>query len=521
MPSTTDASLRTGGGEVLVAAAGRPRWPHGETAFARTTRRWGRKVSGNYLYGRAVRTSAAVCLLSGLPMGLAAQAAPFLDGRVVIDLDEGGLAGDVCLAAVQVRGDSVTLVLNRGLTIKRISGVRSPAASMELEPGGAAVRYTFLGAIARAAAPAGTVADVCVEYTGRFPVYDVAMGDYRDEDASSVIAFNGSTVRARGVSRWHPAPFDPHTGLAVEAMAYRLEVECSRCASIYLNGSGPSAGPIAAFESEHARELFLLAGELSNERIGGLTFIGRPVPPDSAERFATHLEAISAFLEEFVGVAYGAPPEVVTATAVRAPRRGQLWGFFSDPALVLIGMSVPELLQALEREDSPSRRSVVGFLAHELGHRYFGWRFGGATAQRDLFGEPFATYLELKAVRHFFGEVEYAASVERLRRQGSRAGPQPTLNVADAEDFARSSYRYGYSPLMLLSLEEAIGEATMRSMLSAMLAASPAAQVVADYTFLAETARSVGVPDPVWSSWEQRCVVAPSFVDECLTRAER
>ena len=48
-----------------------------------------------------------------------------------------------------------------------------------------------------------------------------------------------------------------------------------------------------------------------------------------------------------------------------------------------------------------NRYGSIGFLAHELAHRYFGWDFGLRSRQRELFGEPFASFLELKAIRRF------------------------------------------------------------------------------------------------------------------------
>src|SRR5690606_19661843 len=164
-------------------------------------------------------------------------------------------------------------------------------------------------------------------------------------------------------------------------------------------------GPV--FESSEPRELLLAAGNLSVARAGGVTFIGSPVAADSAEAFAGILHEVSGFLESYTRVPFGSPPDVLGIAPADAPRRGSLWGFLGDPALALSGMSIPELLTAVERPGSSSRRQVLGFLSHELAHRYFAWRLGAGTAQRDLFGEPFAVYLELKAVRHFFGEAEY------------------------------------------------------------------------------------------------------------------
>src|SRR5690606_9057298 len=142
---------------------------------------------------RPGRSSAAIliaALAASIQMSageLEAQSGPHLTGRFVIDLTEGGIASDVCLRAVPVRGDQLTLVLNRAFTIKRLTGVDAEPTSMELEPGGAAIRYTFTGVEPLVDGSAEREAHVCLEYTGRFPVYDIAVNDYRGEDSSSVV----------------------------------------------------------------------------------------------------------------------------------------------------------------------------------------------------------------------------------------------------------------------------------------------------------------------------------------------
>ncbi len=458
---------------------------------------------------------AAAFLLSALlvPTVLLAQPAPMLSGTVNIDLDTGRIGGSVCIDGAPATGDSVTIVLNASLTIEEITGVSPVPVLVEVEPGAETVRYTFSGVMPSSTPAGGGLADLCLSYSGQQPVYATASGDYRDDDGSNVIAFNGSTLRARGASRWYPAPFDSRTGNALEAATFDLEIRCRLCETIYVNGADPVEGPSARFESRQPRELMIVAGRLPITLRPFGRIIGETVAPDTADLFLEKLVEMQSFLAEYVGVPFGPTPDIVRVAPVRRPWRGRVWGFFSDPALTLIGMDPGGFVRGLTGTNPATKRSLTAFLSHELGHRYFGWAFGAASPQRDLFGEPFATYLEMKAVRHFLGEDEYRASLRRLMARGPKE-PTPLPRSAP-DDYAIDEYRYGYAPLMLFALEDVIGEDTMRTALRIMIEAPPAERAAADLEFISRAAARAGISEDEWRYFLDVCQ-APALANPCL-----
>jgi hypothetical protein len=450
----------------------------------------------------------------GLLMG---QTPPHLTGRVDIGLGTGSIAGDVCLAGVPVFGDTTSFVLNSALVVRSVSGAVERPVRMEAEPAGGAMRYWFVGASARSMErDAEPVTDLCIGYGGIEAVFDIESEEYRDDDASEVIAFNGRTIRARGASRWYPVPYEPATGLAAEVATFDLEVGCSDCRVIYVNGSEPLPGPVATFRSSVPRELLLVAGDLPVTESGDLRIIGEKVKPGDAERLADLLRGITFFLEGYVGVPYGPMPTILRLEPIRQQRPGQVWGFMSDPALALLGMPVARISEILSGDADAPRRTLTGFLAHELAHRYFGWWAGPRSGQRDLFGEPFATYLELKTVRHFFGHEEYGRRLDQLRARVVRAEEQTDLASSTAEDFTRASYRYAYAPLMLFTLEDTIGEAAMRRLLQALITVPSGTRINAGYEFLRESAGRAGVAPAAWAEWERRCGTGPARDNPCI-----
>jgi hypothetical protein len=462
----------------------------------------------------AARSLLVLLLASLAPTPAAAQAR--LTGDIHVDPGSGRIAADVCVSGLPLQGDTAVFALNRGFDIDRMAAGADPPRPLEMEPGGAAVRYRVTGVPADGRGFDGRpTGSACVAYSGAHRVFDLAGGDFRHDDEASVIAFGGGTVRARGASRWYPAPHDPVTGLTREELAFEIRVACGACATIYVNGGVASGGGVHTFASAEPREIFLLAGDLPVVRAEESLILGEVDSPATASAFLGSLGRIQEFYADYLALPFGRAPDVVLFTPVRQPKKGLLWGFFSDPALALSGMTLDEFVQALS-PGSASRTAVFGFLAHELAHRYFGWGLGTESPQRDLFGEPFATVLELKAIRHFFGEERHASAVRSLVER-ARDGPElPPLDRAGADDFAVDAYRYAYAPLLLLSLEAAIGEHRFVEILRRLTLASAEARQSADYRFLRQLGLESGVDEAEWERWERGCLRQRLPETDCL-----
>lgn len=452
-----------------------------------------------------------------LPPDAAAQSgafSPSVHGAVAIGLSQGAVAGDVCLSP-EIPRDTLTIVLNRSLTIDSIRGGHLLTEESVEQPGGAAIRHRLVLPRPVDDAPAEPV---CIVYHGTESVHDIRREQFREMDASEVIAFNGSTVRARGSSRWYPAIYDPVTDLTSEAESFRLTIRCDECQSIFLNGAAPATGPIATLEAAGRRELLLLAGDFPIRRLPGALVIGEAAPLDSLTRFVDMLTEIRRFQEAFTGVPFGDDLVLLRVEPVRRPREGLLWGFYSHPTLALLGMTMGEFVEAIDNPSRRESRAILGLMGHELAHRYFAWTHGWRSPQRDLFGEPFATYLELKTIRHFLGEAPYRAALQSLARRVSDSEPAVPLHESAAIDYAYNSYRYVYAPLQLFALEGIIGELRMRTLLRAMLEAPEEERADADVDFIRRTASHVGILPEEWSIWINECLEGGAAEGRCFER---
>lgn len=435
-----------------------------------------------------------------LAPALAAQA-PHLSGTVDLDLPRGLIAADVCLSNLP-RRDTLQFVLNRGLNVRSVQNAAGAAlplvGSVKLQAGDVGLRYVVRDTTK---APGR----FCIAYTGAYPIYNIQADTFRASDHSGVIAFNGRTVRARGETFWYPVLYDSATDRLHTGVTYGLRVRCPTCAAVYLNGSPPRRGPDAEFRSAEPREAILFAGDFPIVEVGGSLFLGEQIATDTAKAFRAEFDRIARFYEEFLKVPYGRGAVFIRVRPVRRERYGQLWGFFAWPTFGVAGLGFGDFAQVL-RDTTAARAPLLGFLAHEMAHYYFGTVLSASSAYEQFYSEPFANYLGLKAIRRFVSEEAYRNGL-RAHVRNVLAGPElPSLDRADRRALGSDPYRYEYGTLLLFALEREIGDARMRALLHALLTAPDRA--VADYAFLRRKALEVGVPAAVWDRFEQRCVQA-------------
>lgn len=86
----------------------------------------------------------------------------------------------------------------------------------------------------------------------------------------------------------------------------------------------------------------------------------------------------------------------------------------------------------------------------------------------------------------------------------------------EPEDLSTDEYRYGYAPLLLLTLERKLGDGRMRALLNTLLTALEAERGAADYAFLRRTAELSGIPDSAWHAWEEECLMPTISENKCL-----
>ncbi len=171
----------------------------------------------------------------------------------------------------------------------------------------------------------------------------------------------------------------------------------------------------------------------------------------------------------------GAPPPRL---AVAVPERSN-WGGYSRPGLIV----APRPLSTGVRDPEKAPR-VAAFLAHEMGHLWYGSGVLSDTMNEPWLSEAFAEFARLVFIEAELGETSYR---ERLaayaRKAAAAAGPRSmrAVTTAHPEMDALARLRGG---LMLACLRERLGDDLTARVLSGF-AARYAGRIVSGEDFVA------------------------------------
>jgi hypothetical protein len=217
-----------------------------------------------------------------------------------------------------------------------------------------------------------------------------------------------------------------------------------------------------------ANDIALCAGPyLVHQRLHGDLLAEAYVLPDDYDLGERYVDLMGRVLEILspwfgpIGAVTGSGPYRL---AVAVPPRSN-WGGYSRPNLIV----APRPLSAGLRD--PNRATTVAaFLAHEMGHVWFGTGVRSDTVNEPWLSEAFAEFARLIYVRAELGEERYRRFIERYTHEVSSVGdPKPMRLVATAHpEMDPLARRRG--ALMLAELRETLGDALMARLLSGFAA---------------------------------------------------
>ncbi|MBH1431253.1 hypothetical protein I5U42_08070 [Stenotrophomonas maltophilia] len=419
---------------------------------------------------------------------------PLTTGSVRLDIASGRVEGDVCVSN-RPAGSLNTFVLNAGLNVARVTD--GDGARLDFQgwyaPGvdGEARVYTV-------AKPSATL---CVQYVGAFPVY--ARHD-APTDFKGLMAFNGDSTRFTEQSAWLPQAFDPKARVRSSESRYDLQVDCNGCRFLYLNGSPAIEGAQGRFRSEKARPILLFGGSGPITRTAQVTILNETLPTAKVDALSSTVQKVADVHSRYMGVPLADRPtflRMVTLNQIERDREGSEWGFATWPTIAMsgsIGNVADSLLAGGEKAD---RR--VQYIAHEMGHYYFGTLNRPQGPYLWVLLESSAEFLSIKALREITGDDVADRYIARLQSAIDKTDkPLPAFDAIDGNSDLGELYRYGYGPLLLLSLEKQVGEAKMQAFMRGLLAApSPK-----NWAELQGIALKAGIDAKDWEHWRASCV---------------
>ncbi|KAF1008897.1 MAG: hypothetical protein GAK28_00529 [Luteibacter sp.] len=411
-----------------------------------------------------------------------------------VDVASGRVDGNACVSN-RPAGFTDAFVLNVGLNVARVTdGDHQP------------LRYDGWGEpTIDGEARVYTVTDApptfCVQYSGAFPVYPAhdAPGDFK-----GLMAFNGDSFRFSEQSAWLPLPYDTKAKVRESEGSYDLEIRCDSCRFLYANGSPAIVGTKGTFHSDIARPMLVFGGTGPITTTANAMILNETVAPVEANAISDLMGKVRTYYQGYMGKPMADRPtflRMVTIDQVERDRKGGEWGFATWPTIALSGSVAKS--GAILLAGGPAAHSRIAYLAHEMGHYYFGTLVHPQGPYRWFLLESTAEFLSMKALRAIVGDEAADKRVAAWKAQmDKRTVPFIALDAITSEADITETYRYSYGPLLLLSLEKAAGEKKMRAFLRELLA-TPRIMTWSD---LRDTAAKAGIDANTWKRWTEACV---------------
>ena len=413
---------------------------------------------------------------------LAQEVAPLLTGTVEVSIQKGTFTCDLVLADIP-RLSNYYLRLNAGMNplyFKSLDAnflLRYDKSLTDTLASGESLAYYFPDKTGKGKFLPQKLA---LRYTGMFPVATDTVANYTAEDWKGNIAFNGYSLRTDGSqSCWYPVLYDIGHDVALSKVRYDLQVICTDCKQLYVNGSLPIKGPRARLKSDVPVQLSLYLGNYKVVRQDSTYFLNPDITAAQLREFGQLTRTYKHYYERHLQLPY---QTAITYVQTTPTSKDNAWLFVSYPTIFNIGRG-PYGLKALF--DKKRGEWFNPFIAHELGHYYFGTSRVFNSVLGDALSEGFTEYLSLRLTKELLSDSLYrqklASKLQRL--QGFRAVPFAQVQSEKAYG-NRELYVYYYTPLLLSALQRDLGDELMWAWLRAILT-TPTERT--DYAFLVRT----------------------------------
>ncbi|WP_222843480.1 gluzincin family metallopeptidase [Roseivirga misakiensis] len=317
------------------------------------------------------------------------------------------------------------------------------------------------------------------KYTGKFPVVRDTIEDYSRKDWKGNIAFNKNSVRSDGFqSAWYPVLYDITNDQVLDEVFYDIKLTCSDCKSLYVNGNKPIYAKSYNFKSQSPKELTIFCGNYEFSEFNNTYFLNSGLSGQQLKEFGELINSYKAYYADHLKIPFDQPVSFVQTTPT-SKKDG--WMFVSYPTIMSIDWQ-----NGLKSIVEPEYEKIYRpYIAHELGHFYFGTHKVFNSALGDMMSEGFSEYLSLQLTKDRIGKDVYEKMIDRKIKNLGSFNPTPFGKInSESEYINRQLYSYNYAPLIFSSIEKEIGEQKMWEWLNLLLSTSTK---FTNYNFLVST----------------------------------
>jgi len=411
---------------------------------------------------------------------------PVLKGKVTLSIITGSIDCDFTLTNIPRLSDYV-IRINSGMNIRYFKNLDANAriyydkSLTDTFSTGETNAYFFPGNRGK-----GKFLPTAVQfrYVGMYPVVHDTIDDYSVEDWKGNIGFNGYSVRTDGrQSGWYPILYDIKRDVRYDQVKYDIEINCSDCNALYLNGSLPVSGNKAHFKSDIPRELTMYAGKYKIANVGSTYFLNPDITDQQLKEFGNMTNSYKKFYEQHLKIPYEG---AITYIQTTPTSKDNAWLFVSYPTIVNIGYGEYGTKGIFNKKSGDWFKP---YMAHELGHYYFGSYKIFNSALGDMMSEGFSEFLSLKLTKNLVSDSIYRKKISDKLRALKEFEATPIGKVRSKTDYQnRELYVYYYAPIVFLGIEKEIGEENMWKWIIALLQTKTE---LTNYQFMEQTLSTV------------------------------
>ena len=302
-------------------------------------------------------------------------------------------------------------------------------------------------------------------YVGKFPVATDTLTNYSRDDWKGNIAFNGYSVRTDGFqTAWYPYIYDAEKDVSYEKMSYDIDIECLDCSTIYVNGNKPVRATKIQVKSDVPYELALFCGKYDFVDDGKLVMLNPSFSKKDLADFSELIATYKTYYELKLAIPFSESPVFVNTTPTSIYNG---WLFVTYPTIMGIGWGNNGLGALFEKD---SKKWFEQFIAHELGHYYFGTVKVFNSELGDMLSEGFAEFLSLKLVEELQSKKMLDKIIDQKFEQLKEAKFPSISKIKSVNDIQeRDLFVYCYGPVIFSAIEKEIGTEKMWKWISTIL----------------------------------------------------
>lgn len=352
------------------------------------------------------------------------------------------------------------------------------------------------------------------KYTGKFPVISTLTKASEYGDWKGNIAFNGKTLRTDGFqAAWYPIIYDIKQDKRYDEVAYDIEIICSDCRSIYVNGSKPVAASRAEFSREKPTSMILFAGNYDIGQHNGSYYLNSKLSSQQMSQLSQLTSSFAQFYQDKLSIPYGEDIVYIHTSPVS---KNDSWFFVAYPAIVAMNHNKGGLDNLVNKDKD---NTYLTFIAHELAHYYFGTYRKFNSELGDMFTESLAEYLALKSSQTLINPSRYQTMLNNMLDDLEDTQLKPFQQIETARDYGdRELYVYVYAPVIWLAIESEIGQQAMWQWLKLLLTKQAK---FTNYEFLLATLSEVLQDPEKLAHLIDRYLATPDALDKASLRLRR